>query len=647
MRDGMLKRALAVLTAMMLLIGCIPAAVAEGETTEATEAPIYDYEELTVAVTTPMTGNFFTSLWGNGSSDIDVRMLLHGYNLVEWHPDEVAFMINHTVVSGLVATGNSRGDRSYKLGINPDLTYSDGTPITAWDYAFSILLTMAPEMAEIGGSVKKPEYLLGYEEYISGESKELAGVRVLADDMLEITVKGEYLPFFYELGLLDCNPYPIGVIAPGVSVADDGQGVYFTEPLTAEMLRETVLDPVTGYRTHPTVTSGPYTLVSYEDGKAEFARNPLFKGNANGTKPVFERLYFCSMPNEELIPALQEGTIGIANKVMDEDAVMAGLALDPDAFRSTTYPRTGLSFISFCTERPAMADVETRQALAYLIDRELLTMETAGDSGVVVEGYCGIGQWIYQLITGMVAWPEGQEPGEEDPITLEEIPAYAVDTKLAAQLLNKAGWSLNEQGKTFKSGKDALRFRKNEEGKLEPLTLTLAYPENSAAGPALEKLLPEELSAAGIGITIEAMPMAELLQEYYNTVERSIDMIFMATNFDILFDPSVNFRVNEEGKHEWINSSMEDEKLYRLAVEMRQTEPGDYLGYCRSWLEFQKEIMTKLPMLPIYTNLYYDFYPRVLHEYNISSIISWARAVLPAYMSDVVEPLEEEIVEIP
>ena len=36
------------------------------------------YENLTVGNPTPMRGEFFTEMWGNATSDIDVRALLHG-----------------------------------------------------------------------------------------------------------------------------------------------------------------------------------------------------------------------------------------------------------------------------------------------------------------------------------------------------------------------------------------------------------------------------------------------------------------------------------------------------------------------------------------------------------------------------------------
>ena len=82
-----MKRLLAWLLVCILMLTTLSAAWAEdaeGETpaeealTEETAAVEYDYDELIVAVTTPLTGNFFTNMWGNGSSDLDVRAMIHG-----------------------------------------------------------------------------------------------------------------------------------------------------------------------------------------------------------------------------------------------------------------------------------------------------------------------------------------------------------------------------------------------------------------------------------------------------------------------------------------------------------------------------------------------------------------------------------------
>ncbi len=229
-------------------------------------------DHLTVGNATPMDGKFFTEMWEDVTSDGDVRSLIHAYNLVMWDGEKGVFTHDPSVVNAIGIMDNEYGDRAYLIALHDNLYYSDGSKITAWDYAFSYLLSIAPEIDEIGGHSVKRNYLFGYSAYMDGTVNYLAGVQVLEDDQLMITIDHEFLPFFYETGLISCVPYPISVIAPGVEVRDDGYGVYLAniddsvkEPIfNAELLRKTILDPETGYQTFPKVNSGPYTLESWD-----------------------------------------------------------------------------------------------------------------------------------------------------------------------------------------------------------------------------------------------------------------------------------------------------------------------------------------------------------------------------------------------
>ena len=618
---------------------------------------VYDYDELMVAGATPMTGNFFCSLWGNNTSDIDVRMLLHGYNLVEFQSEDGIFEPDDTVISGMVVTEDAGGNRTYTIAIYNDLYYSDGTRITARDYAFSLLLTMSPEAAAIGGDVKRPEYIMGYRDYINGTTPYLAGVRVLADDMFSITISADYLPFFYELGLLDCYPYPISVIAPGVRVMDDGKGVYLANEtegpavFTADLLRQTILDPQTGYLTHPTVTSGPYKLVSYENGMVTVELNERFKGDSHGFKPTIKTLKFKDMPVEDMIPAFTEGSVGLLNKVTSASTIQNGVTAiaGSDTFAVTNYPRTGLTFISFNTERPIVDEVEVRQAIAWAMDKDEFIAGTVGDFGLRVEGYYGMGQWMYQLLSGTLEFPVEDEEDPEaalrewEELDLESIQTYNYEPENAMDLLEAAGWNLNAEGGQFTPGTDTLRYKRFS-GELVPLKLSMAYPEGTSATEPL-KAFADDLAAVGMELNMTAMPMDDLLDQYYSAAERKYDMFFLGSNFVALFDPSTYFVMNNEGRFVWAETGLADDDLYHYAVLMRRTESGELLEYCKHWLEFQQRFAEVLPMIPLYSNVYFDFYPRVLHDYDPSANLSWSQAVVPAYMSDVeeeAETLEEE-----
>ena len=664
-----MKKLLAYLLICVMALTAVTAGMAEtAEEPAAEEAPqvTYDYEELTVAVTTPLTGNFFTNMWGNGSSDMDVRAMIHGYNLIEWNTEEGLFVPDDSVVSGVNVQAEDNEDITFIIALYEDLFYSDGTPVTAWDYAFSMLLTMSPELKELGANVHQPEYIAGYNNYISGKSKRLTGVRVVNDHLIHITIDHAYLPFFYELGLLDCVPYPAAVIAPGVKVADDGRGIYLTNAdggneavFTADLLKGTILDEANGYRTHPSVTSGPYVLTSYEDGVAKFEVNPQYKGNSKGQKPMIKKVTMVTMPSDEMIDAYHDGKVTLLNKVSEAETITKLLeeASEDETRTSANYARTGLSFISFNTDRTPLDDLAVRQAIAYAANRDEVVKEALDGYGMKGLGYFGMGQWMYLLLNGTVQIPV-EKPEENatekekqeyektvekwGALTLNDIEPYDRDLEKAAELLDGAGWKLNADGDGFVQGSDKLRYKQTEDG-LVPLRLTMAYGTGSAAGRALEGTFVQSLTDIGIELIVEGIDADDMLNQYYRLDEGKYDMYFLATNFDLLYDPSLSFTVDEEGHHVWKTSGLADDELWKLAVSMRRTEPDDLLGYCTKWLAFQKRIAEQLPMLPMYSNVYFDFYPQVLHEYNISANISWPEASIGAYLSDYVpEKTEEE-----
>ena len=112
-------------------------------------------------------------------------------------------------------------------------------------------------------------------------------------------------------------------------------------------------------------------------------------------------------------------------------------------------------------------------------------------------------------------------------------------------------------------------------------------------------------------------------------------MIYIATNFGIVFDPAAGFRPDPDGAVNQSNyTAVNDPALYDLAVAMRTTEPGDLLGYCRKWIAFQERFQEVEPMIPLYSGVYFDFYPRILQNYDISASATWGEAIVSAYMSD-------------
>ncbi len=760
-------------------------------------------EELIVGHPTVTKGDFFTEMFGNDTADIDVRALIHGYNLVNWDQNQGVYVIDPSVVNEVMVVGDADGNKTYLLGLADDLYYSDGTPITAWDYAFSMLLMMATEIEEIGGKIYRAEHLLGYDEYITKKAYALGGVNVLSDHQLAITLDHEFLPYFFEVGLLLCVPYPISVIAPGCKVYDDGYGVYIgnedltiEEPIfTADLLRKTILDPETGYNSHPSVVSGPYVLTEYDGINAHFEINPYFKGawvnnslpeefsfnldtlegSGSGTghhasanvnyikvdrlnedgeedpfylvKPSIEKICFTVADNNTMAEDLATGELHLVNKVVygptileclgmqvpgggsstfvedewgvlgknnaedeeieidaadeeltgeeageeelldgeqeladdelledeelleddelledeelpaeDEQPVKNETIYEVDgryAIRYQDYPRIGLAFLTFTYDWPTVHEMEVRQAIAWCMDRDQLTYDYCKDFGVRVDGYYGIEQWEYLLVNGQLEYPIQDDP--DNPMTDEEMEEeiakwdalnldlvdYHVDRDKANALLDQAGWTLNREGNTYRRGVDDVRC-KIVDDELVALDLTMMYPAGNHFVDTLQENFIDNLNACGILLTLVPTDMQELFYSYYRETERTTDMIYLATNFHVIVDPSITYSCDPTADHLiWNNTYSDDEELFQDAVDMRKTEPGAVYEYVSKWITFQKRYNEVLPTIPVYSNIYFDFWNPYLQNYHITAHVTWTQAILESYWG--LDPEEDEV----
>ncbi|MCR4876658.1 MAG: hypothetical protein K5922_05775 [Clostridiales bacterium] len=733
---------------------------AEDETTEEIEYP----NELHVGSPTVLKGDFFTEMFGNNTSDIDVRALIHGYNLVNWDQNQGTYLFDESVVETVMAADDDVGNRTYFLALYDDLYYSDGTPITAWDYAFSLLLMMSPEIEQIGGKIYRAEHILGAVDYITGKVPYLSGVGVIDEHQLSITLDHEFLPYFFETGLLLCVPYPIHVLAPGCRVYagdayDMGEGYGYGirignidesigEPIyTAELLRKTILDPETGYNSHPSVSSGPYILTEYdsENAVAHFTINDYYKGAwaystlpenftfeikdyagvGHGTvthnshtgpnvfkmmrydaedkedpiylvKPTIEKISLSLADNNTLAQDLADGKFELANKVTYGPTILQCMGSfqypegeegpDTTGTQFMSYPRVGLAFLTFTFDWPSVHEKEVRQAIAWCMDRDQLTKDYCQGFGVVVNGYYGMEQWEYLICSGQLDFPvnlleeeqisqmtdeQMEELGKHknmyattqaeydemlaawDSLSLDHLTNYNVydmendpekTVKIgipkAIALLEDARWTLNRNGDPYQPGVDDVRC-KMIDGELVALDLKMMYPRGNHIIDTLPENFIENLNECGIQLTLVPEDMETLLASYYRETERTTDMIYLATNFHVVVDPAITYSTDTSENHQlWNNTYSDDEDLWYRAVNMRKTDPKDIYDYVTKWVSFQERYNEVLPTIPVYSNIYFDFFSTQLQNYYITAHTTWPHAILEAYFGEA--PAAEE-----
>jgi ABC-type transport system substrate-binding protein len=229
----------------------------------------------------------------------------------------------------------------------------------------------------------------------------------------------------------------------------------------------------------------------------------------------------------------------------------------------------------------------------------------------------------------------------------DKLTVYSVDPDKANALLDSAKWTLDRNGEQYDPGTDDVRC-KLIEGQLVALDLTMMYPAGNHIVDTLQENFIDNLNACGIRLTLVPEEMEELLKSYYREKDRTTDMIYLATNFHIMVDPSITYSTDKTLNHEiWNNTYSDDEELWYKAVDMRRTDPMDVFGYVSKWVSFQERYNEVLPTIPVYSNIYYDFYTDQLQNYFITGQVTWSQAILLAYFGDPSqlpeEPAEEEV----
>mgnify|MGYP000770288882 FL=1 len=592
--------------------------------------------KITVGSVTKVAGQFSTDMFGNNTSDIDIRALLHGYSTVAY-TDDASYTLDETVAQVDVATEDDFGNKVYVFHVNDGLTYNDGTPITAKDYAFSVLLQSAPQMAELGASTSGYWHIQGYDQYASGERNYLSGVRLLDDMTFSLTIRANALPYYYELTYVNVTPYPISVIAPGCTVEDDGDGAYIDGEFTAAVLEKTMLDPETGYCSHPMVTSGPYQLESYngETGEVVLKANTRYVGNYAGQRPLIETVVLRETTNAQALAELADGTLDIVNKISDSQVIAEGVAqLSQGTLQASNYLRSGLGFLALACEQGPTSQENIRKAISYCLDQDAFVTAFTGTYGQPVYSWYGLGQWMASEYVSTAG---------------EDLNTYEMNLDTATTLVERAGYVYNAEGDAFREGEDTVRYRLlrgtalNEYNALEdpvveavqvgnknllPLEIKFARVENNRMCDLVVEQLVPNLEAIGFKVEVVDLSFEDMLAQYYREVPRECNMFALATNFTHVFDPIYTWDGEAQYQGYLNTTGIDSTRLARQAARLRGTTPGDTERYLQRWQQLMTIFNDELPAIPLYSNMYFDFYANRVQNYAANAHWSWSAAIL-------------------
>ena len=584
------------------------------------ERPTEPTGQMVIGSITQVINEFYDTGFSTSETNYNMYDLIHGgYDTVVFSK-EGEFQYNDTVVASHEETENEDGTKTYTVTINDGLVWSDGTPITAKDYVFAILLENSDEMAGVDGYPCNGGYsYVGYDEWLDGSADAFAGVHLVDDMTYSLTVKAEELPYHYDITYASLRPRPLHVIAPECDVEDTENGATITGDFTTELLQETINNVETGYRYNPKVTCGPYLFDNFDEAsqQATLKANPEFVGDYRGVKPSIETLVIKTVSSDTMMNELESGSVDLLYSCSGGDTINAGLDLvEEGKAADTTYMRNGYGQLQFdCSVFPTDSQ-NVRQAIAYCLDRNEFARQYTGGYGSVVHSFYGLAQWEYQ---DSVEWIN------------ENLNTYEMNVEEAKKLLEEDGWNLNADGTPY-SG-TGTRY-KEVDGELKPLVITWCNSEGNPVSELLATMLPETMAEAGMELQATTTDFATLQNGILHAGDTMYNMYNLATGFATANSPWYYFSSDEAWMGNYNTNWIADEELNDAVMPLKSIPYEDSEAWLEAWQNFIKVWNEKLPNVPLYSDEYYDFYSTRVQGWENTATWGWQNAVLDAWVSE-------------
>ena len=584
------------------------------------ERPTEPTGQMVIGSITQVINEFYDTGFSTSETNYNMYDLIHGgYDTVVFSK-EGEFQYNDTVVASHEETENEDGTKTYTVTINDGLVWSDGTPITAKDYVFAMLLENSDEMAGVDGYPCNTGYsYVGYDEWLDGSADAFAGVHLVDDMTYSLTVKAEELPYHYDITYALARPRPLHVIAPECDVEDTENGATITGDFTTELLQETINNVETGYRYNPKVTCGPYLFDNFDEAsqQATLKANPEFVGDYRGVKPSIETLVIKTVSSDTMMNELESGSVDLLYGCSGGDTINAGLDLvEEGKAADTTYMRNGYGKIQFdCSVFPTDSQ-NVRQAIAYCLDRNEFARQYTGGYGSVVHSFYGLAQWEYQ---DSAEWIN------------ENLNTYEMNVDAAKELLEEDGWNLNADGTPY-SG-TGTRY-KEVDGEIVPLVITWCNSEGNPVSELLATMLPETMAEAGMELKATTTDFATLQNGILHAGDTMYNMYNLATGFATANSPWYYFSSDEAWMGNYNTNWIADEELNDAVMPLKSIPYEDSEAWLEAWQNFIKVWNEKLPDVPLYSDEYYDFHSTRVQGWENTATWGWQNAVLDAWVSE-------------
>ena len=258
---------------------------------------------------------------------------------------------------GLAEDWSTTDGLSYHFTLRDNAYFSDGSPVTASDVAFTFTRLLAlPQSRQTDFA----DMILGAEDLMEGRSDTLSGIQVQDDKHLTITLKEPYEGYLYQLATPACS--------------------ILSEKFVTKAGKEY------GRTAEATMGSGPYMVTEYTDNKVVLERNPKYHCR-EGEELSVNRAEFLVLPPALIDRMFRQGELDLLdlNRVNPE-AVEAMYHSQEWEDRMIVRNRVEVQYMMLNVETAPLNDLRIRKAVQMAINRERILEELFNGDGMLLDG---------------------------------------------------------------------------------------------------------------------------------------------------------------------------------------------------------------------------------------------------------------------
>ncbi|HDR3895253.1 MULTISPECIES: ABC transporter substrate-binding protein [Bacillus] len=289
---------------------------------------------------------------------------------------------------------------TYTFHLRKDLKFSDGSPLTADDVAFT--LTLLHDKA-YEGEVDISQYAVkGGKEYKEGKATSIEGIQVVDPQTIKITTEKVNSQAIFVLG--------------GTVLSKAYYGKDYKQNTSLDYLKDLYGKPL---------AAGPYKFEKYIPGQeVRFVANE----NYYAGKPKIQNFIYKITSGDTKLQLFQTGEVDHTGLGTGDEVLEQAKALEFANIQIETAP--SYSYI-YMNNKPYLKDKKVRQALIYGLDRKKYVDTALKGYGTVANVPIHPTSWAY---------------------TEEGVNKYEYDKEKAKKLLDEAGWKVGSDGIREKDG---------------------------------------------------------------------------------------------------------------------------------------------------------------------------------------------------